>query len=87
MSNCVIFDIIFIMQLTIQNGAVEYDGEPILSEINFSVRDNEKIALVGRNGSGKTTLLRALVGQVELVKGAGDGDFGFYTMEIGRAHV
>ncbi len=67
------------MQITIVNGAVEYDGEPILSQIDFTVRDREKIALVGRNGCGKTTLLKAIVGQVELVRGTGEEDLGFFV--------
>lgn len=66
------------MQISIVNGCVEYDGEPILTEINFNVSDKEKIAIVGRNGSGKTTLLKALTGEVELVSGTGTDTFGFY---------
>ena len=66
------------MQIVITNGSVEYDGEPVLTEINFAVRDNEKIAVVGRNGCGKTTLLRALTGEVDMIKGTGESDFGFH---------
>ena len=66
-------------QISITNGSVEYDGIPVLSAINFIVRNNEKIALVGRNGCGKTTLLKVLTGEIELVKGTGDENLGFYT--------
>ncbi len=66
------------MQISICNGCVEYDGEPILSQIDFTVHDGEKIAVVGRNGCGKTTLLKALTGEVELVEGTGEQTFGFY---------
>ena len=66
------------MQIVITNGSVEYDGEPVLTEINFAVRDNEKIAVVGRNGCGKTTLLRALTGEVDMLQGTGESDFGFH---------
>ncbi|MBO4934011.1 MAG: ABC-F family ATP-binding cassette domain-containing protein [Clostridia bacterium] len=66
------------MQIVINNGSVEYDGEPVLTEINFAVRENEKIAVVGRNGCGKTTLLRALTGEVDMIKGTGESDFGFH---------
>ena len=65
------------MQITITNGSVLYDGEPILTEINFSVREKEHIAVVGRNGSGKTTLLKALTGEVPLEEGTGDKQFAF----------
>lgn len=67
------------IQINIVNGSVEYDGIPVLSEINFEIKEKEKIALVGRNGCGKTTLLKALCGEVELVRGTGDEDLGFYT--------
>lgn len=66
------------MQISIVNGSVEYDGEPCLSKVDFCIRDREKIALVGRNGCGKTTLLKALTGEVELIKGTGEEDFGFF---------
>lgn len=47
--------------------SVRYDtGHPhILSDISFSLKPAEKVALLGLNGSGKTTLLSAIVGLVE----------------------
>ena len=38
------------------------DSEPLFSDITFSVRSGERVALVGPNGSGKTTLLRIAAG-------------------------
>lgn len=67
------------MQINISNIAVEYDGVPVLTEANFVVHDNEKIALVGRNGCGKTTLLKVLSGELEYVKGDGNDVSGFFT--------
>ncbi len=60
-------------QISVVNGALEYDGVPVLTQVNFTVREKEKIALVGRNGCGKTTLLKILAGQLECEKGA-DGE-------------
>ena len=38
-----------------------YDrSEPVLQDINFTVKAGEKIALVGKSGSGKTTLVNLL---------------------------
>ncbi len=37
-------------------------GYPILSDINFSIKPGEILALVGESGSGKTTLGRAIAG-------------------------
>ena len=69
----------YFMQITVINGSVEYDGVPILTDVDFELHDKEKVALVGRNGCGKTTLLKALVGEVPFVKGTGEEDFGMYV--------
>lgn len=66
------------MQIVIRNAAVEYDGIPVLTQVDFTVREKEKIALVGRNGCGKTTLLKVLAGQLECEKGFGNEDFGIF---------
>lgn len=36
------------------------NGQKILSDLNFHINANEKIAIVGRNGAGKTTLVKLL---------------------------
>lgn len=70
------------MQISIVNGSVEYDGEPVLTKIDFCLRDKERVAIVGRNGCGKTTLFKALTKEVELVKGVGEEDFGFFVTGV-----
>jgi len=47
-----------VMLYQISNGTVSVGGELILSHIDFEIRGNEKIAVVGKNGAGKTTLLK-----------------------------
>lgn len=59
------------MEYKIINGAISFDGETILEEINFEIKDHDKIAIVGRNGSGKTSLLRAILDSEMLEKGLG----------------
>ena len=63
------------MLYQIKNGSVEFGSSLILRRINFEIRDNEKIAIVGRNGSGKTTLLKLISGEVELTKIEGEDSF------------
>ena len=39
-----------------------HDAPPVLSDLNFSVKAGEYVAIVGGSGSGKTTLTRLLLG-------------------------
>lgn len=62
------------MQYKIQNGAVVFGADVILKNINFDIKNTEKIAIVGRNGCGKTTLLKLIAGEVDLHKRDSDED-------------
>src|SRR5271169_6242320 len=48
--------------LTLSNVNAFYGKSHILNDVNFTLHDNEIIALLGRNGAGKSTLLKTLVG-------------------------
>lgn len=54
------------MRYQIENGTVSLGGKTILDHIDFSIKGQEKIAIVGRNGAGKTTLLRLISGELSL---------------------
>jgi len=54
------------MRYQIRHALVQYGGDTILRDVNFEVRDNEKIAVVGRNGCGKTTLLKLIAGDITM---------------------
>lgn len=41
-----------------------YNGEPLLSDINLTINEGERIGLVGRNGCGKTTLLSIITKRI-----------------------
>ena len=56
------------MLYQISDGAVEFADNLILHDINFEIRNTEKIAVVGRNGCGKTTLLKLIAGEVEMAQ-------------------
>jgi len=46
-----------------------YNHEPVLEDINLSVRELDFIGLIGPNGGGKTTLLKVLLGILEPTRG------------------
>ena len=62
------------MLYQISHGAVAFADDVILHDINFEIRNTEKIAVVGRNGCGKTTLLKLINGEVDREKGESDTD-------------
>ena len=66
------------MNYRIVNGSVSYGAETILEEINFEIKEKDKIAIVGRNGSGKSTLLNAIVDNSMLEEGIGEEKFNVY---------
>lgn len=57
------------MIIQISDGTVYFGANDVFANIDFTVNENERIALVGRNGSGKTTLLKVLTGECELSSG------------------
>jgi urea transport system ATP-binding protein len=48
--------------LTINNLEVSYGQSKVIHDLNFTVGDQEILAIMGRNGMGKTTLLKSLIG-------------------------
>ncbi len=54
------------MQFSINGGSFSYGENVILDKISFTIKDKQKIAVVGRNGCGKTTLLKIISGELEL---------------------
>ena len=45
--------------LQVSDLSISFD-KPLLTDVNFSLEDGQKLAIVGANGSGKTSLLRLL---------------------------
>ena len=66
------------MNYRIVNGSISYGAETILEEINFEIKEKDKIAIIGRNGAGKTTFLNALVNNDILEEGIGEEKFHVY---------
>ena len=71
--------------LLLEDLAMGYGGQPLFDGANLTLRQGERIALVGPNGSGKTTLLRGIVGQVAPLAGqlrlGANVRVGYYSQE------
>lgn len=46
--------------ILLKNVSLHFGPRTIFDELNISIKDNDKIGLVGRNGAGKTTLFKLL---------------------------
>ena len=51
--------------LLVKNLEKSFDSNVIFKNLNFSVQDGEKVAVVGLNGAGKSTLFRILLNQID----------------------
>ena len=49
--------------------SIGYGKKIILENLNFSIKENDFLGIVGPNGSGKTTLLKTLLGNLRPFKG------------------
>ncbi|MDM8156147.1 ABC-F type ribosomal protection protein [Amedibacillus dolichus] len=58
------------MRYQINKGSKAFGASIVFQDIQFEIRNNEKIAVVGRNGCGKTTLLKVIAQQEELDSGS-----------------
>lgn len=51
--------------LTAKHIAKTFSEKPLLSDVDLTINEGDKIGLVGVNGSGKSTLLRIIAGNLE----------------------
>lgn len=56
-------------QLVLENVAIRLPNRILFEDINWTLYEGMRVALVGRNGSGKSTLLKIMAGQVETSSG------------------
>ena len=59
----------------------EYDGRPVLEDINLTITKGEAFGLIGPTGAGKTTLLRLL----DLLEVPASGRIRFEGLDVTRA--
>jgi iron complex transport system ATP-binding protein len=55
--------------INLQNVHLVRDGQPILTNIDWQVEDNQRWVIVGPNGAGKTSLLRIVATQIHPTTG------------------
>lgn len=57
------------MKYQINKGNKGYGGVSLFENIQFEIRNNEKIAVIGNNGCGKTTLMKIIANEEDLDSG------------------
>lgn len=67
--------------INVNNISFSYDkNNKLLKNINFNLKEGEKLSILGKNGSGKSTLLKILTGKIK--KYNGSFEWG-YNIDIG----
>ncbi len=56
--------------LTVEHLAKAFGSLNLFSDLNFSIKRGERVALIGNNGTGKTTILKILNGLLDADKGS-----------------
>ena len=57
------------MLYQVSHGSKYFGADTVFEDIQFEIKGNEKITIVGRNGCGKTTFLRCVCGELSFDKG------------------
>jgi ATP-binding cassette subfamily F protein 3 len=72
--------------LFVEGLSKEYPGKPLFTDVNFNIKKNERVFLLGPNGCGKTTLLKILDGRIEQTSGCVEYGHnikvGYYDQEL-----
>lgn len=55
--------------VSVKNLTLRFSDPPLLANVSFDIRENERVCLMGRNGEGKSTLLKILSGEMEANSG------------------
>lgn len=55
--------------LSVQGLGLHHSGNYLFQNVNFTIKKDDKIGLVGKNGAGKSTLLKMLTGEISFYEG------------------
>ncbi|WKS95749.1 ABC-F family ATP-binding cassette domain-containing protein [Riemerella columbina] len=55
--------------LSVQGLGLHHSGNYLFRDVNFTIKKDDKIGLVGKNGAGKSTLLKMLSGEINFFEG------------------
>ena len=69
--------------ITCKDVVLGYDGEKVLSDINFTINSGDYLCVVGENGAGKSTLIKGLLKLISPMQGSIVMSDGLKATEIG----
>lgn len=55
--------------ISVQGLGLHHSGDYLFKDVNFTIKREDKIGLVGKNGAGKSTLLKMLSGEINFYEG------------------
>lgn len=58
-----------IKMLSVQGLGLHHSGNYLFRDVNFTIKKEDKIGLVGKNGAGKSTLLKMFSGEINFYEG------------------
>lgn len=56
--------------ISVQNLGLHHSGNYLFQNVNFTIKKDDKVGLVGKNGAGKSTLLKMLTGEINFYEGS-----------------
>lgn len=72
--------------LSVQSLGLHHSGNYLFQNVNFTIKKDDKIGLVGKNGAGKSTLLKMLSGEITFYEGSviseGNITIGFLKQDL-----